>query len=721
MRANIIQGVKMRKEQEIFDELSALCGSPGYAHAIAAFCIRDNTVSFTSELTTKNLAHLRSKSRLIGTEISTLVGLLVRQPISYILPIPEIVQSYMDQTERLLEEFHQSMIAECFKGLKEAIQDVNFLSRGEVLREPIFYGGDSAYSFQYRGLAEPKYKLDDEWLMANKGFTIKIASEVVRNIGYLQCKKQFEAFRSLSSMPIKEQTVLSGFLFTTQEIVDISGIEFLYVEHVLKAFSLSYNERNLDFTTVHDFNITNATPIMVYNDKKFLLFQYYSLTEALYEAPFYWMNSDSLYKNKALKHRGFFAEKFARERLERVFGHANVHANVNIVRKKNETIGEIDALVLFGHQAIVLQAKSKRLNLESRRGNDLKIKEDFKKAIQCNYDQAFKCASALLDPSSIIIDAQGRKINVTTPIKKLYLVCVVSDHYPALNFQARQFLKHQKLNKITLPMVTDVFALDSITEMLDTPLKFLNYLNLRTRFDAKLIAPHENTLLSHHLKYNIKVGNEYEMVYFEDDIASELNVAMSVRREGLPGPQTPEGILTRFKNTTIDRLITQIELQPEPTTIDLGMLILQLNEQTISAINNAINVVMSQSRSDNCCHDANLWFESHSAGITIHCASILDDSALPRLRTHCEIRKYTEKSTNWFGLLISPESGSMRSCLKLDFPWKRDKTMDDRMHYLAPSLPYKMQEVQRNGKIKPGRNEICPCGSGRKYKKCCLL
>ncbi|MBW2099144.1 MAG: SEC-C domain-containing protein [Deltaproteobacteria bacterium] len=21
---------------------------------------------------------------------------------------------------------------------------------------------------------------------------------------------------------------------------------------------------------------------------------------------------------------------------------------------------------------------------------------------------------------------------------------------------------------------------------------------------------------------------------------------------------------------------------------------------------------------------------------------------------------------------------------------------------------------------KPGRNELCPCGSGKKYKKCCL-
>ena len=26
----------------------------------------------------------------------------------------------------------------------------------------------------------------------------------------------------------------------------------------------------------------------------------------------------------------------------------------------------------------------------------------------------------------------------------------------------------------------------------------------------------------------------------------------------------------------------------------------------------------------------------------------------------------------------------------------------------------------REGQLKPGRNDVCPCGSGRKYKACCL-
>ena len=91
----------VRKEQEIFDELAALCISPGYAHAIANLCFRDNVVRFAGELTAEDMAHLFSASRLIRTEISILIGLLTRQSVDYTLPTPKVIQAYMDQTDRL--------------------------------------------------------------------------------------------------------------------------------------------------------------------------------------------------------------------------------------------------------------------------------------------------------------------------------------------------------------------------------------------------------------------------------------------------------------------------------------------------------------------------------------------------------------------------------------------------------------------------------------------
>ena len=35
-------------------------------------------------------------------------------------------------------------------------------------------------------------------------------------------------------------------------------------------------------------------------------------------------------------------------------------------------------------------------------------------------------------------------------------------------------------------------------------------------------------------------------------------------------------------------------------------------------------------------------------------------------------------------------------------------------HYIKPIEPYVREEP------KVGRNDACPCGSGKKYKKCCI-
>ncbi|AHB99124.1 hypothetical protein [Francisella orientalis] len=40
-----------------------------------------------------------------------------------------------------------------------------------------------------------------------------------------------------------------------------------------------------------------------------------------------------------------------------------------------------------------MQAKSKKLTLEARKGNDKLLADDFKKAIQDSYNQGYECAN----------------------------------------------------------------------------------------------------------------------------------------------------------------------------------------------------------------------------------------------------------------------------------------------------------------------------------------
>ncbi|MHB1229868.1 MAG: hypothetical protein ACYCY3_06085 [Halothiobacillus sp.] len=89
----------MRTEQSIFDELANLCASPGYICAIAYFCFRDNMIRYSGEMKSEDMQHLFSKSRLIRTETSTLIGLLLKHDIDYDLPSPETLEEYVKTTE----------------------------------------------------------------------------------------------------------------------------------------------------------------------------------------------------------------------------------------------------------------------------------------------------------------------------------------------------------------------------------------------------------------------------------------------------------------------------------------------------------------------------------------------------------------------------------------------------------------------------------------------
>lgn len=706
-----------RSEQDIIAELSTLCVSPGYAHVIASFCFRDNIVKQTGEgLKADDYLNLHSPNRLNRPEISTLTGLMLKGEVDLAQPGPAQFEHYFERTEELLRELQHSMNMPMLAALGGEALGKGFdpFSQGAYYREPIFYSGESAYVFQYRDFSVWRYSKDDAWLRSNRGFSIADARTVVAALEEFQEKKLLSVLNALRGTPPHQWTVLPGFTFSLQDLVNASRLAPEVVKAVVSAFTFPSADRNSTFVHLDDYNAANAFPIIAVGDDQFVLFQSYSLAEALYESPFYWLRADKAYTPLAMKHRGEATEAFARKRLERVFGEAHVHAGVNIMASKEHTVGEIDVLVLFGNRAIVLQAKSKRLTIEARRGNDQVLKSDFQKSIQESYDQGLSCAQYLLEGKHKFIDAKGVEIQLPMAIREAYIVCLISDHYPALSFQARHFLKANTTPQIPTPFVMDVFALDAMTEMLESPLRLLSYIERRVKHADAVMAGHELTILAYHLRKNLWFDGEFNMALLGDDISVPLDIAMASRRAGIPGEKTPDGILTRLHKTSLGRVVSSIEARPDPASIDLGFLLLTLGEETMIKVSGAIDALAKQAAIDGNFHD--ITVAVGNTGLTVHVHDRPSSEAKERLRGHCNLRKYSQKVPTWFGLCLGSDH-SVRFGLKLDQEWQQDDEMD-RLVGTMPA-PKKFSELSMLGKAKKiGRNEKCPCGSGKKYKKC---
>ncbi len=579
----------------------------------------------------------------------------------------------------------------------------------------MFYAADSAYHFQYRALAVRKYASDDPWLETNKGFSIEAARKIIEALETIQNKKITAALSEMQEQPPNCWSFLPAYTFTLDEVTNYTDVDSDTARKVLSAFSIAPEEGNNTFRELNDFNVINAKPLIRRDDKSFILLLRQSLDEALYESPFYWMREDEKYKDIAMQNRGRFTEEFCRERLELVFGKEHVHSNVTIDKSKGVRLGEIDVLVLFADRAIVLQAKSKQLTLEARKGNERKIQDDFKEAIQNSYDQAYRCAEYLAGGYTLR-NKVGRKVTAPHALKKIYIVCAISDHYPALNRQVEQFLVYQNTETITAPFVLDVFTLDAVTEMLPSPLRLLNYVDRRTKYIDIIHADSELTVLSNHLQENLWFEEGESQVILLEGLSADLDVAMAVRREGVSGKRTPDGILTRFERTPFGLILRKLEKSSDSDSVALGFMLLALGEELITHVNGQIKKLLDLVKKDGRGRSSVIVISEGSTGLIIYCGHKPISEAVSKLRERCERHKYAERANSWFGICLSPVDGMLKRVVSLDYKWEWSADMEADTRRCSsrgrPSDPGSTSKV--------GRNERCPCGSGLKYKKCCL-
>ncbi len=252
----------MRSEQAIFDDLASLCAMSGYIHAVAVIYFRDNAVSFDGQITAEDTSSMFSPSRLIRTELTTLIGLMMRAPIDFTLPQPKVISDYIEQTGRLLEELHLAIGSAIISSFRTAQPDPALLSSGRALRESIFYAAESAYPFQYRDLAPRKYRNDAAWLARNRGVDLMVGREVCSGIAELIDDQLSNTLRSLIDKPPEDWTVLPAFTFSCSALADRIQRPVESVRAVLEAFAMTRNERNDNFTSLHDFNEAYAYPLI---------------------------------------------------------------------------------------------------------------------------------------------------------------------------------------------------------------------------------------------------------------------------------------------------------------------------------------------------------------------------------------------------------------------------------------------------------------------------
>lgn len=775
----------MKNTEEVISEIKKLVNIKGFVYALCMIIFEDFHIipEEIHQTDTRSRISTKEASLLFGFLIQNKIDFSTPDKPQDLITLKQKTYEIMDELhksfmlpffEKLQDNFKKEHKLEDYRK-----EQKEFFGKGNMLTEPIFYSGTGVYDFQYLNFLEKKYKYDKEWLLKNKNFNIDNIKEIVIQIkNILQEKSQKIPLYNLKerapeiieemkkklpnedwekyakeTIPMMELHQYVELFFDDQtnskaknmdeikeegwgsfyrgliDLFTIKKSDFkkdLNIDSFLENFSVIHQKNlNYQFQSIGNFNWFNAKPIIKLDEERYFVPISFSLFEAVYESPFYWMwKEDEKYRNTLSENRGKTGEEIAYEFLLQVFGKNKTFKSVKISSQKGKDDTDIDVLCILGSKALCVQVKSKKLTELSRSGNDEQLEKDFKGAIQDAYNQGLISRQKILDKKAKFYDQNNSEIKLSEKIDEVYILGITTENYPSLTHQSHVML--DKKDNEPFPIFSTIFDLELICHYLKDPYDFLYYIKQRTALMDYFKADEEIIFLGYHLDQKLwKIPNS-------DGVAIDTCFGQLIDRNyyplkaGLKVSDEGDVIKNRWKNDNFDKLCDQLKILDEPKITDIIFHLLDWSGEARKNLVDFIIQTKQKTLQDNKAHNFSMLpDDSYSPRVGITYISLNSDTLnsdnigelQKRLLTLCQARKYKSKGDVWIGFGSIKNSKQIIDAIAFNNQeWQFDKDLEDLSKIM---LEGKGQGKQiRIGK-KIGRNDKCPCGSMLKYKKCC--
>tara|TARA_A100000171_G_scaffold52958_1_gene74632 strand:- start:8241 stop:10559 length:2319 start_codon:yes stop_codon:yes gene_type:complete len=768
----------IRNQEYIIDDIKTLVKSKGFIYTLCLILIEDFhfNVEKLHEVDYQSRLNKNEISFLIGLLIQKPISL--EKPSSP-LELIELKKS----THSLMYELHTSTMLPMFdkmekvlrsKSEEEIPEKLDFFGGENTFVEPIFYAGDGIYDFQYLEFLEKKYQYDEEWLKNNANFRFKDVIQITNQIKQIHqekfkkvnllgirenrkkiIKKIKKKNRSKKNKPIdaeeyiamlelyqffdlfetdshinkglqKEDVTNEGWNSFYSGLIDIFSVKLSDFDEKINFLSFIQNfsipknskNRNKQFKSIGDFNQFKARPLIPLSADTFFVPITFSVFEAVYESPYYWMLLDKTYNDKLAFNRGKAGEEITYELLKSVFGKNRTFNSVRIELKKGQDGTDIDVLCILGSKALCVQVKSKKLTQLSRKGDFEQLKRDFKGAVQDAYNQGLICRSQIIENSATFYNHEGLKIELSEDIEEVYLMVVTTENYPSLTHQSFAFL--EKNDEDPSPLVLTIFDLELVLYYLDNPYDFLYYVRQRTTLTDCFNAQEEMHYLGYHLTHKLWKESKYAFIQLDNSFGQLIDRNYYPYKLGIETSAKSDKIKTRWKNKDFETLCSQIENLNFPKSTDVIFHLLDYSQESRENLIKFIHKTKSNAFKDGEEHNFSMLSgpKRSTFGLTYLVSKSNDPHELiERIGQLSHWRKYKSKADFWIGLGCVNLSERMVDVLVYsNKKWEFNKTLDQEVKIAFQGknkgIPYKFgKKVQRN--------DPCPCGSAKKYKKCC--
>lgn len=570
----------------------------------------------------------------------------------------------------------------------------------------------------------------------------------IKNLQYSLTLAKFDSFESLINLFENNQInyasndkLLNEEKKKIEEIIDkcvgtrLNNVAQItgWPELFLKELAWEINDKNINFFNDSEFSGWPVIDLPVFKrpfikiDNQYYCFDYYVFIDNFYrvlQKTITRLKPQYNWKDK----QQVASEKMVENIFKTLLPNCQtLTSNYYPINNSKRNFAENDLIIIYNEVLIIVEVKAGSFVYTSPMKDFESHIKSYKSLIEKADYQCSRTKHYLQQHEQADLFDQERHIKSTidmTKISKIYTISVTIDNINAIAAKA------EKINFLTLNDSTISIGVDDLMvyrEYFDSPLTFLHFLNQRTLAtqEPKLLLNDELDHLGMYIKHNyytlelknIKNCCKSYFYGYRDDLDNYFNKLYS--------PQIKAEKPTQVMPDLFQEMIHWLDHSNIPNRFSMANYLLNFSTEAKEQLYESILYVINGQNST-------------KKTMPIHVSGLGDDS----LRYTCFINQrnlsnFTIKQKRDYTLAnLLRDTDDDRYLLDIFFNEenKIEKINIEKFHkndilstelnnikQLSDSIAKNRLLQYKKTHKKIGRNDLCPCGSGLKYKRCCLL
>lgn len=690
--------------------------SPATTFQLLKDAVRDhNPIAVLSQLTNRFLFVRRGEFHDESSEIHRhhayiefLTGLLASQPFP-VGELKELTASGCDEIWERLKDYFDAVQRDLLASAIEKTDLVHEL-QFDAKNHSLMIRGE-AYPHQLESMALGLYGEHGAWFQAKLGFTIGEALLVVDRVFRLAAWRRGELLSTLEAdgdYANRRTEVLTQYAeaiigFTVEELAAVSELPLTTCASLLKRLSQDFGYRNSQhpgtFTDPQkapwDFNTLYERPFL-HHGGRYYLFVPPLLRTALFRTFWFDLQADESYNETFKAAQGRWLEREVAERLRSVFGRGAVILNPRKADKNGDELS--DVLVLYDRNILIVQCKSKGLRHEARTGADSEaLISDVRKAVVSAFGQCLAARKYLAASEEPVIRFENGEAGIERDlVTNVYLLTVTPI---PLQFLTTRLANKESVRDLftenEFPWALSLPDLDTLTDVLRTPVRFLHYAKQRIQVERAPFSMlgDEVDLLGLYLEGHLRIDSPqfegYNAVMIAGLSGDVDEYVWKKYEEGqeVDPPRPP--ISPEFAELINDLLASKCL-----GATDCAVTLLEHSGNARKQLLDGIAEVKSRARQTGKMQRFTAMMAGGELGVSfLALDSSKDPANLARqLECYAVVQKYAERSPTWVALAADVTSSrNVDLCMFLAGPWQEDAVLEQLADKFIPTRSQKGQ------------------------------